>query len=394
MRFWGVGDIKFLTGDERTFIPAAGNFIESGHFEPETWINPPLNLYTVLLGINIFGNNPYGWRMMHVLLGSLSVPVLFLLAKEVFNETRVAFMASLFLIIDPLHILFSRTNFTEAPSVLFFIAGSYIVIRYLKGSINSPVAGGLFLGFAIAHKWYYFVPIAALVISVLFFKLKDKGLRYTGILHIFSTLIILPACIYLLAYYPWFKRGYNLPEFINMNIDAYKEHQSLVPGGFMHLYLRRFPSSPWDWFSRPLISGVMLGKEGIFGRFLIFMNNPPIWLLTVPALAHMTYHVWKEKDRYKLLLLVLFFSLYLQFILVKRPVFFYSALTVLPFIHLSVAYLLISILKRLKENIWHFRILILAITLWGLYLYPFVTGKLVPVFLYTPLLSIGNIIGY
>lgn len=386
LRFWGAFDVTSYVGDEWMYIPSSQNFLDHGHFAPDIWSHPPLYSYILCGSIALLGNNPYGWRLPNVLLGSLSVIALILLGLELFADKRIAFAAGLLLAVEPFAIFLSRTSFMEVPAVFFFLVAVYFIVRYMKGSINALYAAGIFLGFSIALKWYYVAAVAALFLFTAVFRLKHDGPRWLGVAHVFSSLVILPISIYVIAFYPWFQRGYLISEFIGMQADIYRYNQSFILQTFGDSFLRSTPSSPSAWFVKPLLSIDLFNRQGTLGQFFVFMNNPPVWLLTLPALGYALYRIGKNNDRYLILTVLLFISTYLQFVAVNRPIFLYSAITVLPAVHLLVAYFLVSLLSRLK-NANYFTVLMTLILCWGLYLYPFVTSRFVPIILYSPFLK-------
>jgi dolichyl-phosphate-mannose--protein O-mannosyl transferase len=84
--------------------------------------------------------------------------------------------------------------------------------------------------------------------------------------------------------------------------------------------------------------------------------------------------------------LILFAAAYLQFILVERPVFLYSALPALPFAYLLIASAAAEVSGGSPRGRMLFAVLAAGAVLWGLYIYPLVTGRMVPAVLYDFLL--------
>jgi len=392
LRFWGVGGAYLYIADEAELIPASGNYLASGNFSPDSWEHPPLKYFLLSAGIKTFGNNAYGWRMKNVLLGSLTVLVLYLFCREVLNDRRIAVTAALLLAFDPAHVLFSRTVYGEIPSILFLLLAVYITVLYLNGKISSPFMAGICLGLALASKWYYLTVVPVLFATALIHSARNRLLSWQRVLHLFSVYALLPAAVYLVPFYPWFGRGYSLPEFAQMQLDAYIKLQNQPLAIFTNPFFRTTPSSPWEWFVKPLITGVEVFRRGAWSIFFIFMSNPPFWLLTIPAALYASYRAWKERDWRMAFVVLLFLSLYFQFVLVARPLFLYSAVVLLPFAYLLVAYFLTSIPNTLfRSATWPYRALLTCICLWGFYLYPLVTNKNIPVVLYKPLFLLGTV---
>lgn len=390
MRFWGVGDELSHRGDEGIHVPTAKNYVERGHLVPQNWYHPPLSHLTLHGSVKLAGDNPYGWRMRNVVFGALSVLLFFMLAGELFNDFRKAWLAGLLLSLDPLHILISRSTFGEIVALCFVIVSILAFKRYMEGRRGFLLIAGGCLGLAVATKWYYAPVLAALFMYSLYLEIGKNGFKPWKVLHLLFVFVVLPISLYLLTFYAWFGRGYGLTEFMQMQLDAYRGLQALKIEEFDHAQALAASSSPWEWFAKPIFIGFG-GGVGEWRRLVMFMNNPPVWLLTFPAIAFVAYRWWKERDRGLLLLLLLFIASYGQFVIVERPTFLYSALVCLPFALLAVAHMTVSMFDRMKIAPVYFRMLLVLLTLWGIYLYPLVTGISVPASLYTSVIAFAKI---
>jgi dolichyl-phosphate-mannose-protein mannosyltransferase len=57
LRFYDLSYPDFQWMDEKIHAPAATNYWDTGHFEPDNWMHPPLK-YIILSGfIRLFGDN-------------------------------------------------------------------------------------------------------------------------------------------------------------------------------------------------------------------------------------------------------------------------------------------------------------------------------------------------
>jgi dolichyl-phosphate-mannose-protein mannosyltransferase len=339
----------------------------------------------------LFGDNAYGWRMKNIILGSLTVIAVFLLARKVFPDPRIGLLAALFLAIEPVHVMFSSTIFEEISATFFFVLAVYFFIRHAKHEIASPVLSGVFLGLAFAQKWYYLFAVFAFLAFALMRKHQEGRLRLSAIAHVFAIFAVLPLCIYLLTYYPWIRNGYDLAELAGMHADAYRIQQAIDSNEFISPVFRASPSDPAKWFVNPLIYGSTASPGGPVARVAVLMNNPPVWLLALPAALLMAYRAAKDRDLHSFFLLLISGALYAQFIFIRRPMFLYSAIVILPFVYIMVASLLVTLLDACgQERPWPYPLMLGAVAAWGLYLYPLATEKAVPLFLYRPFLSLGK----
>lgn len=385
LRFWGIADNIFLTGDEFTFIPAAQNFIKTGHYEPIDWLHPPLNFYITVIGLEVFGNNPLGWRLLYVIFGSLSILMLMLLSQRLFTDIRVSWLAGVLFAIEPYHIQLSRTNFMEIVPVFFFLLYLFAIVAFLQGNVGALSMSGIPLGLAISGKWYFLIP----AVCTAFFLALDPGRKDGN--RLFRLMLLLSSGftafgIYMLLFYPWFQRGSGLTDFFIWQFDAYQRLQSLTLSDFLDNFFKTSPSEPWQWFIKPLITAKNLTLNRASGSFLVIMNNFPIWLMVLPSFAYLCHVAVKTRNRNLMFIQLLFLSTYLQFVIVRRPVFLYSSFPVLPFAYMLVAGALSDISgKSLSGRIFFVSVFFSAI-LWGIFLYPLNTNRMVPVALYRYLL--------
>lgn len=391
VRLWSVGQVRNLSGDEGMNVPAAQSYAERGVLTSGYWAHPPLGPVILGAGMRVFGDNPYGWRMPAVVFGSLSVLLVFLLLRGFLDDERTAVLAAVFLAVDPLHITFSRTTHEEIQTTFFFLCALYGLMRFLRGSRPALLAAGLGIGFCIATRWYYVLPLAliCLLVCLRSFRAERPGLPALG--YIFSCLVLLPATVYLLPYYSWFSRGYTLADFLVLQTEALKTLRMLALGGFTRQGVLGAMGEPWQWFLKPLATGLMVREEGNWAQYFFLMNNPPVLLLTIPSAGYLCYRAVRDRIPRILLPPAILVVTYLQFLLTSRPIFFYSLLVLLPFAYAVVADAAVRLLARYRSP-WAFRAVVALAVVWGAYCYPLATQKMVPSQLYAPVLALGQII--
>jgi len=130
-------------GKEAQYI-LNGNF--SNLFQPGWQVDPLLNSAPMALSISIFGNTIFGIRFAPVLMGALTVVLLYFLARSMFDPLT-AFLAALCLAAIPPHIHFSRmgvSNITVAFWACFVFWLTYRAIQ--KGRAVDYLWAGLVTG--------------------------------------------------------------------------------------------------------------------------------------------------------------------------------------------------------------------------------------------------------
>lgn len=386
LRFYDITYPEFRWFDENAHVPAASNYWNNGQFEPDNWEHPPLR-HLILYGfLHVFGDNPYGWRLRNVLFGAVAVILTFLFAREITGSRKTALLAGLLLATDPLHVVLSRYTFDEVYGGAFFLAA---IVLYLKHNRRSSwlMLSALFMGCALATKWYY-VP-CWLMIYFLVLRENDNYRDQRTVLFISSTYLFIPISVYLLSYYPWFGRGYSFGEFIEFIVNAYHSLQGYQPYFYSSGLVFLSHISAGEWFIRPVMvgQGTYIGADQ--GEFILYANNLPVWILTIPSLIGMSMLAVRKRSMTMALPVLFFCTTYMLFLFVRRPAFIYSATPLLPFAFTAIAYAIVRLTERYGVRLYY--AVLVVMVAWNLYLYPLVTAKKVPVALYSYILNHADI---
>lgn len=121
--------------------------------------------------IKIFGLNEFATRLPAAICGTLTVVVVYLLAKELFNNFWIAFNASLLLAINPWSIYLSRIAFRANLFPLLFSLAILFFVKSFKNK-NYLIVSSLF--FCISLHTYsaarVFVPLFVFILAIIFWK--------------------------------------------------------------------------------------------------------------------------------------------------------------------------------------------------------------------------------
>ncbi|MFE4665130.1 dolichyl-phosphate-mannose--protein mannosyltransferase [Streptomyces sp. NPDC056716] len=153
LRFWDLGDPKKVIFDETYYAKDAWALVHRG-FEVN-WdkdvndlilssggnvpiptdaayvVHPPVGKYVIGLGELIFGFDPFGWRFMTALLGTLSVLLICRIGRRLLRSTFLGCLAGALLAVDGLHFVMSRTALLDGVLMFFVVAafGALVVDR-------------------------------------------------------------------------------------------------------------------------------------------------------------------------------------------------------------------------------------------------------------------------
>jgi len=374
LRFYDVASPAIPYMDESGHVPAATNYWDKGQFELDRWEHPPLRHMLLYGFLQVFGDNPYGWRMRNVLFGAATAVLVYLLAFAIIPGRKTALLAALLIATDPLHVVLSRHTFCEVYGTAFFVLAILLYVRH-NGRSLYLVMSAVFMGLAVGTKWNY-VPGWLLIYAItLYGNGNYKNIR--SAIFVTSTYILIPLGIYILSFYQWFGRGYSFNEFIDFIINIYYSFQTYVPENYEQGLVFLHNTKAVDWFIRPIIVGHGEYLADGMGQFRLYINNLPVWIFSLPALIGMTIVAARKRSLALALPALIFCASYLLFLSVKRPAFLYSVIPLLPFAFTAIAYGIGRLADRFGVMIFY--VALVGMLSWNLYLYPLVTARQVPI---------------
>lgn len=374
LRYYDLSYPDFKWMDEAYHVPAATNYWTHGQFEPDNWEHPPLRHSLLYLFLQLFGDNPYGWRMRNVLFGSGAAVLTYFFARKASGSNKAALMAGLLLATDPLHVVMSRYTYEEIYGGAFFLTAVVLWMVH-RGRTWLYMLSALFMGLALATKWYY-VP-CWLLILLLTLKEKDNFRKPGTVFFIASSYLLIPLSVFVLSYYQWFGRGYSISDLVDFILNAYHALQLYQRENYdFGLFFLKHTSAA-EWFLGPVIVGQGTYLDAEHGEFILFMNSLPIWILTLPALIGTAVLSLREKNWGLAAPALLFCASYLLYFLVRRPSFIYSAVPLLPLALTTIACAAQRLGARFGSRAYYAALALMVA--WNLFLYPLVTAKKVPV---------------
>lgn len=111
-------------------------------FDPE----PPLTKLIIAGGISWLGFNTWGWRIMSAILGSLVIGVLYFMARRLWHRRRVfPTLAALFLSLDGLELVESRTGVIDVIAVFFVMLAYWMFLLHWHASTRRQWRATLYL---------------------------------------------------------------------------------------------------------------------------------------------------------------------------------------------------------------------------------------------------------
>jgi len=152
--------------------------------------HPYLGSALIGVGMAVFGAyNVVGWRIMPVLFGTFSVPLLFGITWKVSGDKRIAYLSAGLLSLDVMFFSQSSGALLDVPEVFFGLAAFFAYFTGLRvWKLDKYVLAGVFLGLAgLVKETAIFIALGFLTYVLLF----DPSTRRERIYSIFKVALVL-----------------------------------------------------------------------------------------------------------------------------------------------------------------------------------------------------------
>ncbi|MFG2399417.1 dolichyl-phosphate-mannose--protein mannosyltransferase [Streptomyces lydicus] len=167
LRFWDLGSPRKVIFDETYYPKDAWSLLQYGY--EGTWaknandalvghppqillspehsyvVHPPMGKWLIALGEWAFGMNPFGWRFMVALLGTLSVLLVCRIGRRLLRSTALGCLAGTLLAVDGLHFVMSRTALLDLI-VMFWVVAAFGCLLVDRDRTRGRLADALPLG--------------------------------------------------------------------------------------------------------------------------------------------------------------------------------------------------------------------------------------------------------
>jgi dolichyl-phosphate-mannose-protein mannosyltransferase len=371
LRFWELGQPRVFVFDETYYAKDAYALLQYGHEQdyvenaddkilrgnldafadtPSYVVHPPLGKWLIAAGEQVFGMDPFGWRVVVAMLGTLSVLLLARLVRRMTGSTALGTIAGFLLAIDGLHLVMSRTALLDLPLSFFLLTafGALVLDREhgrrraaarleaFEGSTLGPRLGlrpwrilaGVLLGAALGTKWNAVFFIAAFGLLSVWWDVSARrvagarspwlGSLSRDALPAFLSIVPTAVLVYTITWTGWLRTdsGYyrswgaenpsstfgwvpdSLRSLWHYHAEALTFHTGLSS---KHPY----ESHPWSWLvqGRPVSFYYEEYERGELGcevercaREVLAVGNPVIWWSAAAALLVMVWLVISRRD--------------------------------------------------------------------------------------------------
>lgn len=295
LRLWKLGRPHKFAFDETYYAKDAWSLLRFGHVRgyvedaneqildgtttglwegtPSMVVHPEVGKWMIALGEQLFGMDPFGWRVSAAVTGALMVLVMVRLARRLTGSTMLGCLAGLLLCFDGLHLVLSRLALLDIFLAFWLLCAvaclvadrdhtrermADVVERRGVGLLGPLrriwfrpwlLAGGVCFGLAVGTKWSALYPLAAFGLLVWMWDTgaqRSFGVRWAtlktalvGGVPAFAHLVLVAFVVYVASWGGWLA-----------NAEAYEERfadtQYSTHGG----------GEPWPTASEPDASGL------------------------------------------------------------------------------------------------------------------------------------------
>lgn len=341
LRIFNLGIPKGLVFDEVYYVDGARDYLKYGveltDGNPEFVVHPPVGKWLIAIGIRLFGDNEFGWRIAVAVAGTLTVYLTARIAQRIFQDQKWATLAAILMALDGLNLVMSRTALLDIFLTLFVLLS---VNAWLKGNYLSFA---IYLGLAMGSKWsaLYFVVVLLfleLVLNRNLIRVVKVGLT--------------SAIIYIGSWIGWFNstNGWDRNSKSNPISSLINYHREML--GF-HTGLTEnhsYQANPWSW--------IVMGRPTSFfyespkgcgtdscAQEVLAIGTPILWWIGTAALlfligANLHHFAMRELDLGVLIPFIGILAGYLPwFFFQERTVFTFYAIVFQPFLILAIVLL-------------------------------------------------------
>lgn len=358
------------------------------------------------VGIGLLGDNPYGWRIMSVLFGSLTLSGIYLLALVLFESPPLAIATTLITLFNQILFVQARIGMLDTFMFAFIIwalFGFALSLKHSTLSIElkswvqigrapyrfSLLLTGIMLGLATACKWFGIIPWAAMIGFIVLVRLfQNWKTRFDPAaeedwyrpdlwadLDIKDWLLylgVIPVATYCLTFFPFvFIEGgiSKLSDLTDMQFNMWGGQLRVVTA---HPYMSDWPG--WAVMARPIWYAFNKdAADSNWVRGVVLLGNPIIMWPGLLALVWCAWD-WIQEKRWNAFFIVLFYlAFYGCWALIPRKIAFYYYYYPAA---MMLGFALVYVLRHAKEWIlWSY----VGLTfLFFLYFYPILAALRIP----------------
>ena len=382
LRLWQLGNPPGMMFDEIYYAKDAKSIVDNhagthGQYrwaagDEVSWPHPEMGKMAIALGILLFGNRAFGWRIPALVAGVALLACIYPLGRRLGLSPPWALLGLLFAAADPLGITQSRIATLDIFIAVWTVVCIYLVLRYVQDGwrLRWLFLSGLAGGMATATKWSGGLAIitALLIIALSWIfqrhaahtaeesglvggppgsvalstsvpltppnseqmpVVAPQGPAWRRIVLVVVAMVVVPIGVYFLSYTQYFIDGHTWSDFVELMRQAVYFNLHLHA---THTYASIAPS--WIIDYRP-VWYYFQGHTRYYG--VIAIGNPFLWWMATLSLVLAFVLTFMRRTWALLPSALIIVVLYVPWFATTRTSFLYYMTPVAPFMAILVA---------------------------------------------------------
>jgi len=232
---------------------------------------PPLGKLFIIAGMELFGENAFGWRFFSVTFGTINIVLFYLICRQLALSKGMCFLATFLLTFENMTFIQSSVGMLDVFSLTFMLLSFWL---YLRGNyLSSGVS--IALGALCKITGAFAIPV--ILLHWLF-------TRRTRIRKFAASILIAPAAFLMLRpifdYFIWHEFRNPITETDTMLTAASKYT-------FAEASSPEMLSRSWDWIINPEILTYFEDPN------YLAMISPSLWALIIPVVCYLVFSAVK-----------------------------------------------------------------------------------------------------
>jgi dolichyl-phosphate-mannose--protein O-mannosyl transferase len=375
---------------------------------PSLTVHPEVGKWMIAAGEQLFGMNTFGWRFMPALFGTLTVLLLIRTVRRMARSTLIGCIAGLLLAVDGLHFVMSRVALLDIFLAFWLVAAISCLVadrdwtrRRHADSLDKPnpdrkvgrwllirpwrILAGICFGLALGTKWSAVWVIAGFGILVFAWDLGARralGVRFAFVkaalvdgIPAFVSIVLVALVTYTATWTGWLlhDNAYDhdyasknpatgvmkvVPDDFRSLIHYHQEVLAFHTGDYIKNATHPYQSHPAGWLiiARPIgfdaVNDIKPGTSGCSPTagqnclsVISALGTPLLWWGGALALIAALILWMGQRDWRFGVAIVGFITCWVPwFAFDDRPIFFFYAVTMIPFTVMALALVLGKIL--------------------------------------------------
>ncbi len=396
--------------DEANLRILAGN-LDVFKGTPSLTVHPEVGKWMIAAGEQIFGMNPFGWRFMAALFGTLTITVLIRLVRRMTRSTLIGCIAGLLLAVDGLHYVMSRTALLDGFLAFWLVCAVMCLVLdrdWMRKRLGQslPVGGGfgrwmpvrpwrlaagVCFGLALGVKWNAVWAIAAFGVLTWAWDvgarraIGARGAVWRSALRdgipAFVSVVLVALVTYTATWTGWLlhNNAYDhnyaanhpatgvmkyVPDDFRSLLYYHKEVLAFHTGSYIEHATHPYQSQPGGWpvIARPIgfdaVNDIKPGANGCNVpagqtclQVISAIGTPLLWWAgALGMIAAVVFWVARRDWRYGVAVIGFTAGWVPWFFFAKRPIFFFYAVAMIPFTVIALSLLLGAVIGRTPDG--------------------------------------------